>query len=382
MNAIKLFTISFLLFVFILILDLTFWDATEKHESIRSIVNSLIAEEPPKFTPLHFVKTGLIFLCSFLFVSAILKISSNNAGKEEIKTSASTFSFSSIRKTNFLMHYRKIILWFIAFLSFYFLCLFIWDPEKFSQISLEDELIENLSAILYFLAGGIFLYILFNFNVLNANKNYGVFLVALGFAGVFFLIGMEEISWFQRILDIKTPKILKANDQDELNLHNLITDPVENAYYFSAFVFFILIPFFNEKTSLFKKIDLLSIYIPNRFLLFCGAIIMAYNYDMWNILLTQFSFFVTLIILIYYCRSALRMNENFVYLFTLLLIYVFSQFIFLVFGSNFVREWDLTEYKEFYIALAFFLYSIEVLKRSIQLKVHSNDSGLTKNVKP
>ena len=35
---------------------------------------------------------------------------------------------------------------------------------------------------------------------------------------------------------------MEINHQDEITLHNIVTDQVENAYYFGAFIFLVLLP--------------------------------------------------------------------------------------------------------------------------------------------
>jgi hypothetical protein len=50
---------------------------------------------------------------------------------------------------------------------------------------------------------------------------------------------------------------------------------------------------------------------------------------------------------------------------------MFSQFIFILKGSNFSRIWEVTEFKEFYIALAYLLFAIEVLGRVHNFKLNA-----------
>lgn len=71
----------------------------------------------------------------------------------------------------------------------------------------------------------------FVFSALNAShKNFSPqrwFFLALALAT--FYVFMEEISWGQRLLNFKTPDYFaKHSYQDEANLHNLLTGPVES----------------------------------------------------------------------------------------------------------------------------------------------------------
>lgn len=62
---------------------------------------------------------------------------------------------------------------------------------------------------------------------LNKNHPQRWFFVLL--AAVSFYVFMEEISWGQRIIGFDTPKFFHANSyQDEANIHNLLTGPVDS----------------------------------------------------------------------------------------------------------------------------------------------------------
>lgn len=78
----------------------------------------------------------------------------------------------------------------------------------------EDSITETSSAILYFIASILFIYI----NKKEGFRNiwyWGYFLL-------FFVIAGEEISWGQRIFGIETPEGLAGiNVQKEINIHNL-----------------------------------------------------------------------------------------------------------------------------------------------------------------
>jgi hypothetical protein len=46
-----------------------------------------------------------------------------------------------------------------------------------------------------------------------------------------FVIGMEEISWGQRIFQMETPSVLKTHNwKGEINFHNVDAFPLHNAY--------------------------------------------------------------------------------------------------------------------------------------------------------
>ena len=88
----------------------------------------------------------------------------------------------------------------------------------------EDGIYESFAAIFCLLASLVFLYSFvkkprkINYFLFSSNKN----ITALIFALFLFILFAEEISWGQRIFNIKTPDIIaEVNFQKEITLHNL-----------------------------------------------------------------------------------------------------------------------------------------------------------------
>ncbi|WP_394730163.1 hypothetical protein [Altererythrobacter sp. GH1-8] len=94
------------------------------------------------------------------------------------------------------------------------------NPWNYWQLVQEDALVEWLTAGLYVIAAPVALLVAYRL------KNKGLSLHAILLAGlalVMFVVGMEEISWGQRVLGIESPKTFEQwNYQQELNLHNLL----------------------------------------------------------------------------------------------------------------------------------------------------------------
>jgi len=84
---------------------------------------------------------------------------------------------------------------------------------------IEDGPVEDATAIAYLVAASIGL--VSAYRCFSTSKvDYGIVLLAL--AGAFFVVGMEEISWGQRLIGFETPSIVaRHNAQGELSLHNL-----------------------------------------------------------------------------------------------------------------------------------------------------------------
>ena len=104
-----------------------------------------------------------------------------------------------------------------AFLSF---C----NPVLSRALTIEDGLVETLSAIFYFTAGILMLLLFIHAKSLQKSYIFGwrsnIFYLLLSI--LFFVCCGEEISWGQRIFNVDTPTYLQnANLQKEINFHNL-----------------------------------------------------------------------------------------------------------------------------------------------------------------
>lgn len=115
------------------------------------------------------------------------------------------------------------LLLFILFSSYASLSL--CSPLLIKNLTIEDGLVETLSAIFYFAAGSLMLLLFINAKSLQQSYVFGwrrnIFCLLLSI--FFFACCGEEISWGQRIFHLTTPPYLqRANLQHEINLHNLV----------------------------------------------------------------------------------------------------------------------------------------------------------------
>lgn len=316
---------------------------------------TIILEGRPNFDLNHLFRTALISLSSFLIVVNMVNYSAAISPDRTISRMRSAGSCPGR-----LDGFQAILLVVMMLLSLYFLFLFLRHPQLFIRLSKESASIETYSARLLFLSC-----IVFSLTTLILHKKRYKS-VAFLFVLVFFLVGMEEVSWFQHTMGFSTPEFFNANKQGEVNLHNFATNEVENMYYFSSFVFLILIPFVYDKLPSFRKYHFVHFFVPRRFIIFFSAVSVAYNYDMWNIPFTQFAFFITLFIVAYYGWSCRGLNRSCLLLVLLASLCLVSQYMFLRYGSTYYtpKKWVLTEYKELFIPLSFALYSIHTLHRA------------------
>ena len=184
-------------------------------------------------------------------------------------------------------------------------------------------------------------------------------LVFLAF--VFFIMAMEEISWGQRILQIKTPMAFGGNKQGEINLHNFSSSIFDNLFYFGSFMFLVVFPFVRWLFPFVSNNNYLKIFVPRQFIAILGSIGYAYNFDMWNGIFTQISFFASVLVLFSFAIFSCDISVRNIVLFVLSIV-ILSQAIFLTHGSFFVRIFEIKEYKELFISIAFVIYSFDLFR--------------------
>jgi hypothetical protein len=141
-----------------------------------------------------------------------------------------------------------------------------WYPRTYFGLFKEDSWAENLQVIIYLVAGVLALHCVKYLRHLS--HKYWFLYVIFGLGLLF--IGMEEISWGQRIFNIQTPEIIaEFNTQDELTIHNL--EPFQKALHAVYMVIGIYGAFswLALKPKLVKWLGkIANIYIPNKELFF------------------------------------------------------------------------------------------------------------------
>lgn len=242
--------------------------------------------------------------------------------------------------------------------SFLFLFILIIDPKAFNILSNEDHIIEWGSAFLLFGTSIVFLTIWLkksnNFFTIKWYKWISLFLSLM-----FFIVMMEEVSWFQRVIDFETPEAFNKNLQQEANFHNFNTNYSENLYYIGSFFFLVILPYFKILFSNIIKNKYVNLYIPRPHVILISSIACAYNFDRWDAFITQFNFFSCLLILISLIGLNISKKEKKV-LVLMIAIIIIHQIVFLINGTNYLSPYDVKEYKEFLIPLCYFIYSIDI----------------------
>jgi hypothetical protein len=247
--------------------------------------------------------------------------------------------------------------------------LFVASPVAFYQIALEDEALEWASALLPLGSSGLFAYAFWR--ALRSERRDGRRSLSLVFSALFalglFIIGMEEISWMQRVFGIATPAAFAGNQQQEMNLHNMHSIVIGTAHKLAMYAGLIVLPFIVETVPRNRLFDWLADFLPSRLVLAISAPFAAYNYNGWNFFLTPVTVFVTVIILACYAHAARRRGDRAeATLFVALAAFVVvGQAAFLALGHNFVRMWDNSEYGELFMAIGLAVFSWQTVAKLV-----------------
>ena len=275
----------------------------------------------PNFEMLYLIRTACVSGVALFFISFV--IFRNPVPQFLPLTNDSPETNSSWPWVTLSKRSRQLGLSIVLVFSIFYLIVFLYDPLEFREISSDQKFVENFSALFSFIAFIIFLITGFvNHGLRKQGLEYKFYSIFSWFFSVaFFVICMEEIAWMQGIFFFDTPEFFKNNAQKETNIHNYSTYYFELSYYFSTFLFFVVVPFYYDHRPTLARTPLIRHFLPSRLMIYIGAMAVAYNYDFWNNLYFQMSFFISLYILIYY--AWIRKPDQHLYLLTALIIVFF-----------------------------------------------------------
>jgi hypothetical protein len=235
-----------------------------------------------------------------------------------------------------------------------FVLLFLVSPTGFNWLGSEDNIVEYLSAIFGIVGAVFFAGVALAAHHLpdgSPNRRLTLTFAALC-AVVLFLLGMEEISWGQRLFGFGTPESFAANRQGEVNLHNFFTTPVHTIYRLGSWAVLILLPFMVTFGPRLRLFDAFHNFLPPPWIAAMSAPVACFNYNAWPFLPTQVVVFSSLLMMAVFWRQATRDRQGrtaLAFLSATLLIIV-AQAAFLIGGDRFIRHWDVTEYQECFMA--------------------------------
>ena len=175
-----------------------------------------------------------------------------------------------------ILFYKSSSIFFLSvvFITIGFILLFLFHVELYDQLTSEDNIIENLSAVLLLFCSCFFLISFFHARKSPLKIHYWLTYGLLMLSIVFFLIAGEEISWGQRIFDLATPDYLSSvNEQDELNFHNINKRFFDRLLDRATIIFVFISSFLLYR----KKGKTLGIQNPDIFVIFSFAITPFYT---------------------------------------------------------------------------------------------------------
>lgn len=245
-------------------------------------------------------------------------------------------------------------------------------PTTMDWIAQEDNIVEIVSAGALLTAA----LIAFIFSISVAKKYSSLILtISVVLIGIlFFVIGMEEISWMQRILNVESNEFFLANNaQFETNFHNFATHFSEAAYYTGAFIFLSLLPFFHKYIDkLFSKNNVaaqLRTLLPSSWLFVPFAAVSGLSYAAYAMVGTILTLFVCMW-LIHYIAWPLNLDTNksqHITYFSLLslvsIVVAYITFMYLDYSALGVRYWVASEYREMFIGAGLLVYICDVVIR-------------------
>ena len=269
-----------------------------------------------------------------------------------------------------ILFYKSSSIFFLSVVSIAigFILLFLFHVELYDQLTSEDNIIENLSAVLLLFCSCFFLISFF-----HARKSplkihhwltYGLLMLSI----VFFLIAGEEISWGQRIFDLATPDYLSSvNEQDELNFHNINKRFFDRLLDRATIIFVFISSFLLYR----KKEKTLGIQNPDIFVICSFAITPFYTQN------TQLDFYHFIYIpLVGLFVFALK-NKQKSFLFPLAFTLMLSLIIIIIHTTyNHLFPWhnnSANELREFLFYLSCVAYAYEIMNDIKSPKVVEKD---------
>lgn len=236
------------------------------------------------------------------------------------------------------------------------------DPTLFHDFAQEDRPLEWASALLLFAGSGMFGLLAF-----RRRADAIPACIAAGLCIALAVVGLEEISWGQRLLGFATPEALaQANWQHEFNVHNVQTDLFETLYYAGSAGFLIVLPFIGDLVAAADMGLLSNAYIPRRETALASAPLLWFDHGHWNLYAIQLGAFLGAFAIAAWSWGAHRRGDRVeAGIFALsAFALVAGKLAFLALGGQAVDLPDPTEYKEFFIAWGFFVYALDVRRRA------------------
>lgn len=246
-------------------------------------------------------------------------------------------------------------------------------PALFDAMAVEDGFIEMLSAAALFVGAALFLILAIGH---VRRQSIVAAVVAAVFALVLFIIGMEEISWMQRILNFETSDyFLERNIQNEMNLHNFNTGVTEKVFYFGGFLTLILMPYFHGAlTGLLQRLKHpeLAALLPQPWVLVPSSVMVGYvGTSVLRDPTASIAALVTVLILFHLTLQSLQSGNlpKFLIYGTFMALVCVMAYYFTTYNYSLVdiRSSARKEYLELIIALGLMAWAASALRQTVRL---------------
>src|SRR6185503_763139 len=239
------------------------------------------------------------------------------------------------------------------------LVLFLISPSGFEHLADEDWWLENLSAAASFDAAVAFGLAAF---CMRRQSSWPPVLFACGLAGAFLLVGLEEVSWFQRVFNYSTPEFLRGNWQGEANFHNLSSNKSEVLYYTVLSAFLILFPLAKDSGLIPARFGAIAELAPSRTVVAFGAMASTYNFVTWTLIPYQTLFFAGVFAVAFY-EFRFGRSAGVPFGRAVIVSCVMTQALLLALPSHHLWLRTAAEYREFMMPLGGFVAGVETLYR-------------------
>lgn len=305
----------------------------------------LLHERPPDWSPIYQLRTLLLALASALLVVGARRLADARlpAQRAEVGLRVVVAGVAG------------------AVVSVAAAALVVFDPDRLTSLAVEDGPVEWLTAALAFLAALVIAVALTRFVRANPRRvSRSALVVVAGAAVGSLLIGLEEVSWFQRVVGFGSPEVFEGRNQAEFNLHNAATGLSENVYYGVSFLSLVAVPALLAGRSLPASLSGLEPVVPGRAVMYGSIPAGALIYEMWEIVPMQIVLFASLGFLLTDGARFRAWRLGPPMAIVLIAVVVALQ----VFGDGMSRSWDNTEVRELLPPFGLTLYGMGLLGRA------------------
>ncbi len=242
--------------------------------------------------------------------------------------------------------------------------IFLLSPDTYTMLAQEDGVVENGTALLFLVAAGWGVGAARH--LWRQDRGRLAWTMVSGAVLAVVMAG-EEISWGQRLFDREASGVfLQANEQAETNLHNFLTNPIEAAFYTSVLLLLAFWPLLTDPDEGpgggWWRL-LLRYLRPSPGTAVVASLTASLVYDQWNVIIVQACVTAAAVALLVGARRTTDRRDRAVMQAAATLI-VLRNVLTLVLGHRYVREWDLTEYRELLIAMAIMWWTWQLFRRA------------------